>query len=251
MTHGTEQHLEHAEHAQHAAHDPFDKRVAVSMAMVAAVLAFVSTLSHRAHNQTLQLQGEAIRLQSKAATTRTEESDKWNYFQAKKERGYRKADNVEIAKYNRYLIEGSNKHMVAFREEDSSGPSKGTGEKKDKKPAREKSKKPPDNPADLPKHWASLARAYAAEAKGLEQEARQLKEEAEKLNHQAGEELHKSHHAHAQANRLDMGHLGLEMALVLCSVAVLSKQRGFWYTGIAVGVIGACVSLTAYVPFLM
>ena len=47
MSHGMEEHLEHAEHAQHAAHNPFDRRVAMSMAIVAAVLACVAMLSHR------------------------------------------------------------------------------------------------------------------------------------------------------------------------------------------------------------
>ena len=42
----------------HAA-DPFDKRVAMSMAIVAAALAFVAMLSHRAHNKVLQYQNVA------------------------------------------------------------------------------------------------------------------------------------------------------------------------------------------------
>ncbi len=51
--------LEHAEHAQHAAHGGLDKRIAVSIAMVAAVLATVSMLAHRSHNDVLRLQNEA------------------------------------------------------------------------------------------------------------------------------------------------------------------------------------------------
>ena len=52
------EHLEHAEHAEHA-HEPFDKRVAVSVAIVAAVLAGISMLGHRKHNEVLQLTTEA------------------------------------------------------------------------------------------------------------------------------------------------------------------------------------------------
>ena len=69
MSHGTEHHLEEAEHAQHAAHNPFDKRVAMTMAMVAAALACVTLLSHRAHGEFL--------------SKKTEESDQWSYFQSK------------------------------------------------------------------------------------------------------------------------------------------------------------------------
>src|SRR5262249_42373714 len=74
MAHGPEHHIEHAEHAAHAAHDPFEKRVTLSIAITAAVLAAVTMLSHRSHNATLQYQMEA--------------SDQWNYFQAKKNRMY-------------------------------------------------------------------------------------------------------------------------------------------------------------------
>jgi Domain of unknown function (DUF4337) len=53
------EHLEHAEHAQHAAHSSFDRKVAMTIAVIAAALAGVSILGHRAHNDVLRLQGEA------------------------------------------------------------------------------------------------------------------------------------------------------------------------------------------------
>src|SRR4051812_34094187 len=70
MAHGTEHHLEEAHHAEHARHDPFDRRVAMTMAIVAAALACVTMLSHRAHNETLK--------------NTTEAANQWAYFQAKK-----------------------------------------------------------------------------------------------------------------------------------------------------------------------
>jgi hypothetical protein len=73
----THEHLEHAEHAQHAAHDPFDRRVAMTIALVAAALAAVTMLSHRSHNQTLQLQGDANR-------ARIDASNAWAQYQAKR-----------------------------------------------------------------------------------------------------------------------------------------------------------------------
>ncbi len=83
MSHGMEEHLEHAEHAQHAEHihDPFFRRVAMTMAIVAAVLACVTMLSHRAHTETLRLQNEAT-------IHHTQASNQWAYFQAKKNREY-------------------------------------------------------------------------------------------------------------------------------------------------------------------
>src|SRR5438128_12696260 len=77
----TEQHLEHAEHAEHAAHNPFDRRVAISIAVTAALLYCATLLSHRAHTMTLSLQQEATDEFTKA-------SNQWNYFQSKKNRQY-------------------------------------------------------------------------------------------------------------------------------------------------------------------
>jgi Domain of unknown function (DUF4337) len=71
------EHLEHAEHEEHNISDPFNRKVAVSMAIVAAILAGVSMLGHRAHNDTLRLQTEAGNL-------KVQESNAWAYFQAKR-----------------------------------------------------------------------------------------------------------------------------------------------------------------------
>src|SRR6516162_8498547 len=81
---GTHEALEHAEHVQHQAHDPFDKRVAMTMAVVAACLASVTLLSHREHNQTILEQAEAT-------TLHTQASDQWNFYQAK---------NIRTHEYN-------------------------------------------------------------------------------------------------------------------------------------------------------
>src|SRR6478752_9434977 len=77
MTHG--QPHEEAEHAQHHAADPFDKRVAMTMVIIAALLAGVKVLGHRTHNDTLGYQ-------IKAGVTNTEASNQWNFFQSKKMR---------------------------------------------------------------------------------------------------------------------------------------------------------------------
>jgi hypothetical protein len=79
MPHGPEHHLEEAEHAQHASHSPFDRRVTLTMAIVAALLACVTMLSHRAHNQTLQNQ-------IKSNDNITERANVFAYYQAKKNR---------------------------------------------------------------------------------------------------------------------------------------------------------------------
>ena len=67
----------------------------------------------------------------------------------------------------------------------------------------------------------------------------ELKAEAETLEKE-------SHLYHDRSLRFDYGELAIELALVLCSVAVLTKLRGFWYGGIVAGVIGLVIGLTAF-----
>lgn len=201
MSHGTEEHLEHAEAAQHgqhadpAAHDPFFRRVAMTMAIVAAVLACITMLSHREHTETLRLQNEAT-------IHHTQATDQWGYFQAKKNREYS------------YEVSGVILAPVAEKAENS-------------KPLLAKAEE-----------WKSKAKKY-------EQDAAKIQSEAEALTSRAGELQEESQHAHHRADRYDLGELGVEMALVLCSLAVLTKRAAFWHVGIAFGIIGAGVAASA------
>src|SRR3954468_3408346 len=90
MSHGPEHQIEHAEHAVHASHDDFNRKVTMSIAIVAAVLACVTMLGHRAHNETLVHQGDALRIQGEALqmqTNATRESanagKQWQYYGTK------------------------------------------------------------------------------------------------------------------------------------------------------------------------
>jgi hypothetical protein len=90
MEHPAE-HVEHVEHQQHAAHSPFDRRVAMSIAIIAAILAGVTMLSHRAHNDTIVYQNKA--------------TDAWNYYQAKNQLD-------RIYKSEEYLLASFNKEAL-------------------------------------------------------------------------------------------------------------------------------------------
>src|SRR5262249_15566313 len=70
----------------------------------------------------------------------------------------------------------------------------------------------------------------------------ELQSEAKAFEGKAHELEKTSHHIHEKVGWLDLGHLGLELALVFCSVAVLSKQGGLWYVGITVAIVGACLA---------
>ena len=203
MGHGTEEHLEQAEHAQHADHaaqDPFFRRVAMTMAIVAAVLACITMLSHREHTETLRLQNEATIHHTRA-------TDQWAYYQAKKVREY----NYDASA----VILGA----VA-----SQAPSSNSA---DSKPLQAK--------VD---DWKKKVQKYEQDAAEIQTKAESLTKRAEKLQEE-------SEHAHHRADRYDLGELGVELALVLCSLAVLTKRTGFWYVGIAIGIIGAAVAASA------
>jgi hypothetical protein len=237
----THEHLEHIEHTQHAAHDPFNRNVAMTMAIVAAALACVTMLSHRAHNETLQLQAESNNLKTEAAilqteadslktegnTFQTKAADEWAFYQAK---------NIRKHEYEAFL------DLLAVVTKDPS--------------ADEKRKK-------LEADWRSKTKQYdkelaeqMAKAKGLESQAQEKVHEAEGKLKQAeakqadSEEKGKeSHHTHLKGTGFDLSELAVELALVLCSIAVLTKRAAFWFTGIGCGVVGLVVAM--YTFFLM
>ena len=196
MPHEAEQPLENVEHAQHAALNPFDRRVAMTMAIVAAVLAFVTLLSHREHNATLLHQMEAN-------VKNTEAADQWAFYQAKKNRGH--------------LYEGLT-DLVTVTATDA---------------------KTNETTKSALGKWQGNAERY-------KNEAEDIKKKAEDLQHKSKELAEDSEHSHHRADRFDLGELGVEMAIILCSIAVLTKRNGFWLSGIAFGVIGAVVAATGF-----
>jgi hypothetical protein len=216
MSEGTEHHLEHAEHTQHAAHNPFDRGVAMTMAIMAAMLAGITLVSHRGHTETLHLATEASSL-------RTQESDMWNLYQAK---------NIRSHEYESFLLleelltregvkpDAETKTARAYwiRQLDKY---QGAGYWQAFKEAVKASKEPSWEPkGQLAKH---------------SRDAQDLQARAEKYHHRSDE-------VHALVAYVDYGHLGLELALVMCAVAVLTKQKPFWMTGIGFAVIALAVA---------
>ena len=47
-----------------------------------------------------------------------------------------------------------------------------------------------------------------------------------------------------RANRFDGGEALLEIGLVICSITLLAKNRGFWFAGMAIGAAGVITALT-------
>lgn len=164
----TEELKEHAEHA----HQPFDKRVAATMAIIAAGLAIVSVLGHIMTTEELVLQQKA--------------SDQWAFYQAKSIRRY----ESEIAK----------DMFAALSKDQQAG------------------------------QYSQNSDRYRKESDEISKEATDLQNE--------------SHFRGHQALRLHIGEVFLEIAIVLASLAILSKRAMLYWAAITSGFVGVVVACT-------
>jgi hypothetical protein len=192
MSHGPEHEIEHAEHAVHAVHDPFNRNVTISIAAIAALLACVTMLSHRAHNETLQLQNESGRLA-------TEATDAWNYYQTKNIRAFEA--RMMLSQLKVLALQANTEEVEKVRKE------------------------------------------YQAEVDKYAVKLPELQEKAEELVKEGKEYAHKSHEVHKSANFYDYGELGLQLGVVLCSMAILTRSRGFLYCGLVSALAGCLIAL--------
>ena len=89
---------------------------------------------------------------------------------------------------------------------------------------------------DVAPRDAAIAKA-SLEVKRHESEKETIKAEAEKL-------VAAAEHNSKINTRCGYAALGLQLAIVVCSVAILSKWRPFWFIGITLGILGAVIGLT-------
>ena len=87
----------------------------------------------------------------------------------------------------------------------------------------------------------TTAARYRAEGVAIRQKAEKEKKQADKHAEKGKGYRKKSDALHKQADWFDAGELGIDLAIVLCSVAILSKDRKFWFAGIGVAAVGAVI----------
>jgi len=162
---------EHAEHAK----EPFDKKVAVTMAIIAALLAIVSVLGHI-------LSTEELLAQQKA-------SDQWAFYQAK-----------DIRRYDSEIAQDMLKALKSSDAEEKIA------------------------------HYSGNAEKYEKDRKGIQDEAKEFEAERD--------------HKGAQALRLEIGEVFLEIGIVFASLAILSKRSMVWYTSIIMALVGVGLAAT-------
>jgi len=78
---------------------------------------------------------------------------------------------------------------------------------------------------------------YHAEAERYTKEQAEIEDLAKDLESESAREMRR-------ANRFDLGEVFLEIALVISSLALLSRKRIFWFLGIISGVTGLAVAAT-------
>ena len=166
-------HEEVEEQAHHAQH-PFDKRVAGTMAIIAALLAIVSVLGQHFNTETLLSQQIA--------------SDQWAYYQAKDIRKYAAqvaADSLTAANANPSMVDQYRKDITK----------------------------------------------YTAQSAAIQRTAREQEAERDK--------------AARESYRFDFGEVFFEVAIVISSLAILTKRKMFFTLGVLSACIGIVVSITA------
>jgi len=160
--------------------DPFTIRVAVTLAILAVLVAIATLLSHRAGT-------EEVILQTKAA-------DQWAYYQAK---NIRLREMQSAADMLDTLVPADKRKAEALRE----------------------------------KYLKEVDR-YQSEKDDAGEQAKEFENERDR--------------AGRREDRYDAGEVILEIALIICSLALLTRRQIFWYSGIVLGVLGFCVTVSGF-----
>jgi Domain of unknown function (DUF4337) len=164
----------------HQEDNPLLMPAAVTLSILAVLVAIATLLGHRAATEELILQTKA--------------SDQWALFQAKNIRSHEMQSVADML---------------------------GTL-----------------TPADKEKAEA-LREKYQKEAERYDKEKAETSDEAKKL--EAERDV-----AGRREDRYDAGEVILEIALIVCSLTLLTKKRLFWLSGIALGVVGFVVTVSGF-----
>jgi hypothetical protein len=85
----------------------------------------------------------------------------------------------------------------------------------------------------------ALREKYQKEIDRYEKDKDQISEKAKEFENERGVFSRRE-------DRYDAGEVILEIALIICSLTLLTKRKMFWYSGIAIGAVGFVVSLSGF-----
>ena len=174
------------EHAEHARHEASMLPVALTMTILAVLVAVVTVLGHRTHT-------EAILNQTRAAMEQNLVADDWAFYQAKKIR----SNDTELTADLMSVLAIANK---------------------------DEAKKKAKDFADHQQKWAADLKEGEEKARDDEKRVREFEQKVEEDER--------------RADHFDLGEALLEIGLVITSITLLTKNRAYWYAGMAFSVIG-------------
>ncbi len=229
---------ENAEHAHHQG----EKRIGLTMAIVAVLLAIATMLGHRAHTEEIKLQ--------------TKVNDGWGFYQAKHGRAheYGRAAEEEIVNGHkdlaaRYFKISTDEECGVPAEHNCTSPVL-----KDSAVLQQFAKD--SRSASGPQHEEGGQKAETADhhsdTKSAGEEPAAQEKSAKAASHKDGA-VDIQEHTHDleketdlvtnQANFYDLAELFLEISIVLCSIALLAEMKLFWQLSFVSTIIGICVVL--------
>ncbi|MBX9583627.1 MAG: DUF4337 domain-containing protein [Gemmataceae bacterium] len=188
---------------------PFDRRVAVTIAALTAGLAFVSMLAASAQGEVLFLHVTATQEQLAANTA-------LGKAHAARERFAQAHQGVQRDKDFLRVIE-----LLPDDPGTRAARAKGVSEVK-----------------------AQIAREEKTAAQLLA-EADRRRREADEQVERAAATMRRGGSVHEGGRALDRGELFLQLAIVLCSLAILTKWRWYWLVGSALGGVGLVMAAVA------
>ena len=86
--------------------------------------------------------------------------------------------------------------------------------------------------AKLQEKYAKEVERYNGDKENISEKAKELEKERDTLSR--------------RADRFDGGEALVEIGLVICSITLLTKRRGFWFAGIFIGAVGIVLAATGF-----
>jgi hypothetical protein len=169
---------EHAHH--HDDDEPWTLPVAITISILAVLVAMATLMGHRSSIEVVLLQTQA--------------SDQWAFYQAK---NIRLHEMQSVADMLGVLAPADKEKAEALREK------------------------------------------YRKETERYDKDKEQISEKAKEFEKERAV-------VSRREDRFDAGEVILEIALIICSLTLLTKRKAFWYSGIAIGVVGFFVGLSGF-----
>jgi Domain of unknown function (DUF4337) len=168
------------EHAHHHEEEPWTLPVAITISILAVLVAMATLMGHRSSI-------EAVLLQTQA-------TDQWGYYQAKNNRLHLMQIDADVLGV---LAPPGNEKAVALLEK------------------------------------------YQKEIERYEKDKDEISDKAKEFENERAT-------VSRREDRFDAGEVVLDIALIICSLTLLTRRKAFWYSGMVIGVVGFFIGLSGF-----